>query len=75
MNRGYFYAYSKPNKKDLGGFGGSAGCVAQPSMVRMLTATAQGTTSLAQTSSTPFMGPNEAVYKVSSVHPAVNQIE
>lgn len=23
MNRGYFYAYSKPNNKDLGGFGGS----------------------------------------------------
>lgn len=23
MNRGYFYAYSKPNKKDYGGFGGS----------------------------------------------------
>jgi WG containing repeat len=23
MNRGYFYAYSKPSKKDLGGFGGS----------------------------------------------------
>jgi len=24
MNRGYFYAYSKPNKKDTGGFGKSA---------------------------------------------------
>lgn len=24
MNRGYFLAYSKPNSKDLGGFGGSA---------------------------------------------------
>lgn len=24
MNRAYFYAYSKPNKKDLGGFGGSS---------------------------------------------------
>jgi len=23
MNRGYFYAYSKPNKKDIGGFGSS----------------------------------------------------
>lgn len=24
MNRGYFYAYSKPNKRDLGGFGSSS---------------------------------------------------